>query len=206
MCNLLLMWPYTQTFPGNVLHSNGAFTVQCCYFLWIIALDTDKWMICSSGWASSCQYSRKSAQIKHNAHLQACGEPVCVIYHTIKQVQIAVEHWRGLAAAGHWSFLLCSLQTAGREGVHVSTGACSQMHMLSGLLMVLLRPAQFCLDCMRNGSSGQLASLCKWENWAKQKRKAKNKLFFFLLFFLTRRRSGRGEDITNPQQKRLGRQ
>lgn len=64
------------------------------------------------------------------------------------------------------------LQTDGRRRRRTG-GACSERHMLSGLLMALQRRAQFCLDCSRTDSSGQLASLCgRAEN-----KKTKNTLF-----------------------------
>lgn len=86
-----------------------------------------------------------------------------------------------LAFAVLWC--LCR-QMGGRERGANSLffGACSERHTLNTHLMVLQRRAQFCSDCLRMGSSGQLALLRNQENWV-----IKAETSFFT------KRSGRGE-------------
>lgn len=165
-------------FPANGLLLRGPnifrLTSSSGATLWSVTLKPWEWIIYSSVWDSNCQKQQPgggSEQIKWNTCLQTYREPVCVVYHTVNVTVKSSTPCLELAGARHWSSSLHSCDVSadrwrlrGKEEGEGSnqpfTGACSEMHMLRGLLMVLQRRAQFCLDCLRMDSSGQLVSLC----------------------------------------------
>lgn len=135
---------------------------------WCITLKPREWIIFSSVADSNSQkHGMKTNNGKHMfKHLQrstwCCTSLPNTCTDCCERVLFLSLNWREQSID---LFLLrCAaipLQTDGiKEGPKAfHFGACSQMHTLCGLLMVLQRRAQFCLDCLRIDSSGQLASL-----------------------------------------------
>lgn len=173
-----------------------------------VTLKPREWIICSSVWDSKCpkQAARHGFRTNKAKRMFTDLQRTCLC--CISQCSIdCCEELNPLVWTGSsrpliflaFSVLWCLCRQmevewrlgwvgVGWGGKESFAGACSEMHMFSGLLMVLQRRAQFCLDCLRMDSSGQLASLCSWENCDV----GKNKPVFMLFFYKGVRERGKG--------------
>ena len=171
-----------------------------------------EWNICSSVRPSKCQkLCLKASEVKHafkdleRACFCCISRCKCSTDRCEKLYPFALTGSSRALISAAFTALWClcrQMWENGKGGKWPFFRACSEMHTLSALLMALQRRAQFCLDCLRMGSSGHHFATRKTEGLRSKK------AFFFFFFLFSQGGQGEGKEQSRylselePKQKK----